>query len=145
MPFGLEPWLFWTLLSVVLFIAEIVTPGFFLACLGIGAGVAVIPSLFDLAFGWQLAAFSAGSLLAMIFLRPLMKSRPKDRYTSSVDRLIGKEIRLSQDLPAGSYSELPIDGDVWRVEMRDGSFVPAGSVIKICGREGIILLAELSH
>lgn len=144
MPFGLEPWLFWTLLAIVLFIAEIVTPGFFLACLGVGVALAVVPTLLDLSFAWQLACFSVGSLLAFVFLRPLFHKPQGEQSVSGVQRLMGKQIRLAQDLPADYYIELPIDGDVWRVAMQDKSFVPAGSVIKIVGVEGITLLAELA-
>lgn len=144
MPFGLEPWLFWTLLSIVLFIVEIFTPGFFLACLGIGAALAVVPTLCDLSLAWQLAVFSFGSLLSLLFLRPLF-NKPTDSYASGVDALMGRRLHLSEDLVEGAYTEVRIDGDVWRIVMHDGSAAESGTLVEVCGREGIVLQARRVH
>ncbi len=143
MLFGLDAWLFWMLLAIVLFIAELFTPSFFLACLGIGAAIAVIPSLLDLGLAWQLAFFSIGSLLSILFIRPLINKRKGQVYSSGIDGLVGKRLRLSTDIPTDGYTELPIDGDVWRVEMRDKSFCPKGTSILITGYNGIILQASV--
>lgn len=145
MPFGLEPWLFWSLLGVALFIVELVTPGFVVACFGIGALTAVLPAAFGLGLALQLAAFTLGSVLALVFLRPIVNYRPaSESYPIGLEALKGRELRLSYDIPEGGYAELPIDGDVWRVRMRDHSGASKGTLIIICGREGLVLLARLS-
>ena len=40
---GIDAWLLWGLAAIALFILELFTPGFVLACFGIGAGFAVFP------------------------------------------------------------------------------------------------------
>lgn len=142
MPFGLEPWLFWLLLAIALFIAEIFTPGFLVACLGIGALLAVVPAAFDLGLAWQLPVFSLGCLLSLWLLRPMFNKPKGQGYVSGVDALVGRTIRLSADIPEGGYVEVPIDGDVWRVSMRDGSAASKGALIRIVSYEGIILQAK---
>lgn len=141
-PFGLEPWLFWLLLSLGLFILELFTPGFFVACLGIGALTALLPSLIGLSFAWQLAFFSAGSLLSIYFLRPLLRTKDK-RHATGVEALIGREVLLTEELPEHGRSEVRIDGDVWRIELRDKGAAPSGARLRIVGIKGIILQGEL--
>lgn len=143
MPFGLEPWLFWLLLSITLFICEIFTPGFFVSCLGLGALLAVIPAACDLGLAWQLALFSIGSLVSIIFLRPLLGPPKGGGYATGVDALLGREIRLSNPIPPEGYVEVHIDGDVWRVSLRDRQGADKGTLIRIVGYEGIILLARV--
>lgn len=142
MLFGLDAWLFWTLLAIVLFIAELFTPTFFLACLGLGAGFALIPSVLGLGLAWQLAFFSIGSLLSIFFLRPLVNKPKGHMYVSGIDALVGRRIRLSSDIPTDSYSEIQIDGDVWRIEMEDKSFCPQKSLVLIVGYNGLVLQAR---
>lgn len=57
--------LIWFIAGLLLLVAEIVTPGFVLACFGVGCFVATIPALFDLGIVWQVLAFAVGSLLSL--------------------------------------------------------------------------------
>lgn len=146
MPFGLEPWLFWSLLGIALFILELVTPGFILACFGVGAVIAVLPAWLGLGLAWQLAVFSAGSFLMFYFLRPILRRKSEaDSYPIGLEALKGRKIRLPHEIPADSYAEIPIDGDVWRIRMKDNSGASKGTLIVICGREGLMLLARLAR
>lgn len=142
MPFGLEPWLFWLLLAIALFIAEIFTPGFLVACLGVGALLAVVPAALGLGMAWQLLVFSLGCILSLWLLRPMFNKPKGQGYVSGVDALVGRTIRLHSDIPEGGYAEVPIDGDVWRISMRDASPVSKGTLVCIIGYEGIILQAK---
>lgn len=144
-PFGLEGWLFWLLLTIGLLIIEIFTPGFFFACLGLGALLAVVPALFDLDFAWQLALFSVGSLGSILFLRPIINKPRGQHYATGVEALIGREIRLSDPIPQDGYAEVRIDGDVWRVSLRDKGEAPKGTLIRIVGYEGIVLQARITE
>ena len=54
--------LIWFIASILLFAAEIITPGFVLACFGAGALVACIPALLGLGIVWQVVVFALGSL-----------------------------------------------------------------------------------
>lgn len=143
---NLDAWLLWTLGGITLFFLELLTPGFILACFGVGAFAAVIPALVGLGLAWQLIFFCIGSFASLYFLRPIMMKRPKaESYPIGLEALKGREIRLSQDLPAGEYIEVPIDGDVWRVRMKDGSGAKRGELIRICGRSGLTLFALRSE
>lgn len=142
---GIDAWLLWGLAAIALFILELFTPGFVLACFGIGAGFAVFPALVGLGFTWQLIFFAIGSLLSIFFIRPRLLSRPKvETYPIGLEALKGREIRISEDIPEGEYIEVPIDGDVWRVKMKEGT-AKRGDLIRICGRSGLTLFAMISE
>lgn len=142
-PFGLDAWLFWSLLGIALFILELMTPGFVLACFGVGALAAVLPALVDLGMPWQLAVFSLGSLLTFIFIRPIINRKPLiESYPIGLAALKGRKIRLSEDIPADGYIEVPIDGDVWRLRMNDRSLATKGSLVVILGISGTMLVAS---
>lgn len=88
--------LIWLIASILLFAAEIITPGFVLACFGAGALVACIPALLGLGIVWQVVVFALGSLLALFLLRPLLQrlSKNKKAPTTGMDALIGKKARV---------------------------------------------------
>ena len=62
---GIDAWLLWGLAAIALFILELFTPGFVLACFGIGAGFAVFPALVGLGLTWQLIFFAIGRSLTI--------------------------------------------------------------------------------
>ncbi|MFN6179061.1 MAG: NfeD family protein, partial [Flavobacteriales bacterium] len=65
-------WHWWAALALVLMIAEIFVPGFFLLCLGVGAAGASMVAALGLGSSAQLIAFSAFSLLSFFTIRPLL-------------------------------------------------------------------------
>lgn len=135
-------WILWFLVAIALFILELMTAGFLLACFGIGALGGAIAAGLGLDTAWQLAAFSILSIGAILFLRPsLMRlfSRSKgDRIPIGVQGLIGRKAYVRHLLEEG-YAEIAIDGDVWRIRHERGDKLSEGEQVVITGCEGIIL------
>src|SRR5438046_9368817 len=71
----MEDWLLWFLLAIGLFVGEMFTAGFWLACLADGAAVAGFVGLIPgLGFATQGIAFAADSIVSMAGLRhPMME------------------------------------------------------------------------
>ena len=65
----------WLIAGILLFVFEIFTPGFFLACFGMGAFAAIIPAALGLSIVWQTVFFIVASLLSLFLLRPSRSSR----------------------------------------------------------------------
>src|SRR2546429_7561443 len=67
----MQGWLLWFLLAIALFVGEMFTAGFWLACLAVGAAVAGIVGLIPgLGFVPQGLAFALSSIASMAGLRP---------------------------------------------------------------------------
>jgi len=67
----MKDWLVWFLLAIGLFVGEMFTAGFWLACLAVGAAVAGVVGLIPgLGFVTQGIAFAVSSIVSMAGLRP---------------------------------------------------------------------------
>src|SRR3989442_15762950 len=66
----MEDWLLWFLLAIALFVGEMFTAGFWLACLAVGAaGAGVVGLIPGLGFVPQGVAFALSSIVSMAGLR----------------------------------------------------------------------------
>lgn len=68
----------WLIVGLALFVVELLTPGFVVACFGVGALLASLIALFGGGLFWQVFAFSVGSIAALLLLRPLLNHGKKD-------------------------------------------------------------------
>ena len=128
----MEIWQIWVIAALVLFIIEIMTSGFAIACLSVGCLLAAIASAFELSLAWQIGFFALGSFLAFIFIRPLVlklmnKNTNKDNVTTNMDNLIGR---------------VKIDGDDWKARMEDDGEAEVGEKVTIVSNESIILTVK---
>lgn len=127
-------WYWWAGLTLVLLIAEIFVPGFFLFCLGIGcAGAGVVAGLGGGAAA-QLVAFSALSLVAFFTLRPLLMKRfwKADQVRTNMDALVGQRGRVTQDFEPGlRLGRVAVAGDDWRAETHSDSPLRVGDTIVV--------------
>lgn len=142
MEFGLTAWQLWLIAAIGLFILEIVSAGFVMACFGIGALGAMLIALCTLGWSWQVGAFAVASLLSFVYLRSFMKAKclRSPHAPTGVDALIGRRIRLKEPISLGQdYLELPIDGDVWRARLITPEALDAGREVEVVRLDGIIL------
>ena len=89
-------WQLWLVAAFILFALEVLTPGFILACFGVGALVAIPVAALGLSWLVQIIAFCVGSLLALWLLQPLMCRWFQAHDTKTgMDALIGRRVRSS--------------------------------------------------
>jgi len=135
-------WL-WAIGGLILLIAEIVAPGFFLVFLGVAAiATGLFTLLFDLGLGPQLALFVIYTALAvMIGKRWYGEPGTNDQSTRLNDpgrRLIGKTVTVVQ----------PVDDHGGRVRVGDGEWsarggpAAAGERVTVTGVDGNCLTVE---
>ncbi|WP_311140269.1 NfeD family protein [Porphyromonas endodontalis] len=137
--------LIWFIASILLFAAEIITPGFVLACFGAGALVACIPALLGLGIVWQVLVFALGSLLALFLLRPLLQrlSKNKKTPTTGMDALIGKKARVVRVVSSRQGGRVAIDGDEWpAVVLAEDLEIPQDVFVKVVSYDSIVLVVE---
>jgi len=94
----LPVWQLWLVAALILFALEVITPGFILACFGVGALLAIIPAIFGGSWLIQAIFFGVGSLLALWLLKPLMARWFAARDTKTgmdapIGRVLGKPLR----------------------------------------------------
>ena len=95
-------WQLWLVAAFILFALEVLTPGFILACFGVGALVAIPVAALGLSWLVQIIAFCIGSLLALWLLQPLMCRWFQSHDTKTgMDALIGRRVFVSEEILPG--------------------------------------------
>lgn len=127
-------WHWWMAAAIVLFIAEIFLPGFWLVSLGIGCVGGSLAAGLGLSPEWQLALFSAFSLLSFVTIRPLLMKRMFKgvEVRTNVDALVGQRGRVSQDFePALRLGRVSVGGDDWRAECINERALRVGDIVEV--------------
>lgn len=141
----MTPWQIWIIVALLFFLLEIFTAGFAVACFSIGALFSAAADAIGLSFLWQLAIFAVVSILALIFIRPLIVKlfyKGKDEKTNA-DALLGRVGTVSEAIePDSGKGRVAIDGDVWKAVSSDGSPVEVGAKVKVISRDSIIITVE---
>lgn len=143
MPGDLQAGWLWLIGGVLLLIAEIVAPGFFLVFVG---AAAIITGLFvlllDLGLAAALALFALYTVLAVAVGRKVYANRPVDSSDPHLNdrsaRLIGRSVTVVE----------PVDEHGGRVRVGDsewsarGEAAGTGSLVRIVGVDGNCLKVE---
>lgn len=140
----LPVWQLWLVAALILFALEVITPGFILACFGVGALLAIVPALFGGSWLIQAIFFGVGSLLALWLLKPLMARWFAARDTKTgMDALIGRKAFVSEAIKVGDGGgRVAVDGDSWRAISTVAHDLPAGSEVRITGYTSLVLQVE---
>ncbi|MGQ0702844.1 MAG: NfeD family protein [Gemmatimonadales bacterium] len=144
----MEDWLLWFIAAVLLLIAEMFTPGFWLACVAVGAAAAgvvgLLPFVGPVA---QVLTFAVTSLLSMIGLRPVLYRRflssGLPALRTGVDALIGKSGYVTERIAPGHRSgRVVVEGEDWRGVSLDDSVLEPGTRVTVINVDGTTLTVE---
>ena len=127
-------WHWWAGLAIILLIAEIFVPGFFLFCLSMGCLAASATAAFTPEPVPQLIAFSVISLVAFFTVRPiLMKRMWKDNgVRTNTDALAGQRGKVTQDFEPGlRLGRVSVAGDDWRAECTSDRPLHVGDMVEV--------------
>ena len=127
-----EIWWIWMGLAAAFLIGEILTAGFFLIFLSIGAAAAGVLALLDVGYAGQFIVFIVVSGILFVFGR-----RFADRVTEKqppgigADRFVDQEgIVLEKIDNATNAGSVRIGQDEWRAISETGDILPEGTRIK---------------
>jgi membrane protein implicated in regulation of membrane protease activity len=139
----LEPGWLWLIGGVVLLIAEVIAPGFFLLFIGAAAIAAgAFTLLFDLGIVYQLALFALYALVAVMIGRRVYANANVDSSDPMLNdrgaRLIGKSVTVIQDVDDHS-GRVRVGDSEWSARGGPGR---VGERVRITGVEGNCLMVE---
>ena len=140
---NLEPGWIWAIAGILLLIAEIIAPGFFLVFVGAAAvATGLFTLLFDLGTAPQLALFALYSVLAVMvgkrwYAEP-NKTDENVRLNEPARRLVGKTVTVVEAVDEHGGRVRVGDGE-WNA--RGGPAEP-GERVKVTAVEGNCLLVE---
>ncbi len=141
----MEVWHIWMLAAVLLFIIEIFTPSFVVACIGIGCIAGGVASLLGCGTVAQLLYFSVFTLLAFIFVRPVaLRYLFKRKETrTNVDSLVGRTARVSERIdPEKGGGRVVVDGDDWKAISLDNTLIEKNEQVEIVKVDSVVLTVK---
>ena len=140
---GIEPGWLWLIGGVVLLIAEIIAPGFFLLFIGAAAmATGVFTILFDLGAAPQLALFALYAVIALMVGRKIYANRDVNSSDPLLNdrsaRLVGKVVTVV-DAVDDHDGRVRVGDSEWSAR---GGPAAAGERVRVTGVDGNCLLVE---
>jgi inner membrane protein len=116
-----RPEIFWFLFGLVLFLLELVIPGFFIFFFGLGAWVTAVVCLFgNPGTNLQIIIFAVISVLSLIALRRIIQKKffySKGTQSDDVeDEFTGKEALAKCDFGGMKTGKVEFKGTTWNAE-----------------------------
>jgi len=141
-------WQVWLIAGVLLLVAEMFTPGFWLACLAIGAFAAGVVGLLP-AVGTTIETivFGVTSLASMLGIRPALARRFRlgagSGVRTNVDALAGKTGVVTERIASGPrQGRVLVEGENWRGSSIDGAVLEPGTRVLVVQVDGTTLIVE---
>ncbi len=140
-----KPELIWFLIGFVLFLLELVLPGFVIFFFGVGAWITALLCLVaNPGINLQVIVFAVTSVLALAALRKMLQQRflfARDNLSESVeDEFSGKEAVAVTDIIPGKKGKVDFKGTTWNAEA--DSEIAEGQTVIIKNKENFKLFVE---
>ena len=128
-------------MAVVLFIIEVGTPtAFFFACLGVGAALASLATIFGVPWlPW--VVFILSSPVLVVLSRPLANRILKfPSRRANVDAIINQRAYVIDDITPKKFGRVKIGGEEWLAE--SGEEIKKGEWVVISSVNGVKLVVK---
>jgi membrane protein implicated in regulation of membrane protease activity len=140
-----RPELFWFILGLVLFLAELVIPGFFIFFFGLGAWIAALVCLIgEPGTNLQIIIFALTSVISLITLRRIIQKKffySKGTESADVeDEFTGKEAMATSDFGPDLKGKVEFKGTTWKAESK--SDIKEGQPVIIIEKENFTLFVK---
>lgn len=141
-----EFWQLWVIFAILLFIIEIFTPAFLMACFAIGAILAGVFSYFGFGLNGQIIAFSIGTLISFVGVRPLILKyghRKGGIIKTNVEGLVGRIGKVSTTIDNSiDEGRIIVEGDNWRAVSDNNEIINIGEKVEVLKVDSVTLTVK---
>jgi len=129
----MTPWIVWLLIAGFFFVAEMVTVGFLVFWIGVGALLACLVSLVVPSVLVQVIVWVVSSTLLMIYTRPIINKYIKVKdIPTNVYTLNGKKgIVIEEINPTTGKGQIKVVGEIWSAICDENIVIPKDSEVEI--------------
>ncbi|MCX6330704.1 MAG: NfeD family protein [Bacteroidia bacterium] len=140
-----KPEMIWFIIALVLFLLELVVPGFVIFFFGIGALVTALVCLIaHPGINIQIIIFAVISVLSLLALRKLIQKKlfysKESRSEAVEDEFTGKEAVAVTDFGSDKKGKVEFKGTNWTAE--SDSEIKAGQTVIIIEKDSFKLIVE---
>jgi hypothetical protein len=138
-------WWIWLLVGLLLFLAELLTPGgFYIIFFGVGA--VIVGVLAGLQFAgptwFQFILFSIISVASLWLFREKLLQLTRARTTEPVDNLVGETAVLLEDISAHGIGKAEMRGTSWNTRNLGDKPLERGQRCKVERVEGLTIFVR---
>lgn len=142
-----KPEILWFIIGLVLFLLELVIPGFVIFFFGVGAWITALLCLVaGPGINLQVVVFAVTSILSLLIFRKMIQKRffyvREDRSNAVEDEFTGKEAIVVADFDADKRGKVDFKGTTWKAETDSKSAIKAGQIVIILEKENFKLKVE---
>lgn len=131
---GMDPAVFWTILGVLLFVLEMLIPGFIVGSFGVGALAAALVSALGGELAIQLIVFAVISSISTYLLRRYFITE-KPTLESAIDEMIGQSAICHSKIKGKGYvGSVKLNDTIWNA--RSDEIIHAGELVSVLERHG---------
>src|SRR6266849_8108989 len=142
----MHEWQVWLVASLLLFVAEMLAPGFWLLSVAVGCLTAGVVSLVVPGAVVPALSFAAGTLLSLVGIRPFLLRYLHPRGTeirTNVDALAGRVGIVSERIdPATGKGRVLVEGEDWRAASLMDAALEPGTRVMVVRVEGATLYVD---
>ena len=138
-------WHWWMYAGILLLILEVFTPGFIVACLGIGALTASGAAYFGMNIDAQLITFAISTSVSLFIIRPILLKRGgnEEKIKTNTDALIGRTGTVVEAIDNNTQKgRVLIDGDQWKAHTNSTEFIPENTKVEVTSIDSTILTVK---
>jgi membrane protein implicated in regulation of membrane protease activity len=136
---GVDPWVIWLIVAVVLAVAEIGTLTFVLGMLAAGATLAAVAALLGVPVAGQVVVFAAADALLLGLALPVARRHRNGppAIRTGTARLIGTRAMALTAITTADGGQVRIGGETWTARpYDDGLLIPAGEWVDVLAIDG---------
>jgi len=142
----MHEWQVWFIAALLLFVAEMIAPGFWLLSVAVGSLAAGLVSLVLPGVVAPALAFGAGTLLSLVGVRPVLLRllhRAGRDIRTNVDALAGKVGIVSERIDPGTgKGRVVVEGEDWRAAALMDAPLDPGTRVMVVRVEGATLYVD---
>jgi membrane protein implicated in regulation of membrane protease activity len=140
-----KPELVWFIIGLVLFLLELVIPGFVIFFFGVGAWITALLCLVaNPGINLQTIVFALTSILSLILLRKIIQKRffynKNELSAEADDDFTGREAIALTTFNPGSIGKVEFKGTSWKAESK--SSITQGQIVIIRSKDNFTLFVE---
>ena len=134
-------WIFWLVLVIVLSFVEIATVSLVSIWFVASGIVAMILSFFIEDTAIITTIFILLGMLLLVISRPIVnKLRSKDNEKTNLDRIIGEDAIVTEEITKNEVGEVKVDGKRWSAVSKEKCL--KGDTVKVLKIDGVKLIVE---
>ena len=134
-------WIFWLILVIILSVIEIATVSLVSIWFVASGIVVMILSFFIHDIALQSTIFALLGILLLLVTRPIVaKLKSKDNAKTNLDRIIGEEAIVTEDITKNSVGEVKVEGKRWSAISKSKCL--KGDIVKVLKIDGVKLIVK---